>query len=156
MTPRNSSSGLLHTARLNLQMNSSLEKSLVAYVTAAAAAGVTMMAAVPPAAAEVVYTRTHVNIGPISTYRLDVNHDGVADFDIAWCGPTCVSGHSSVLFVAPQVAGNQVIYQGAEAAALAQRAPIGPRQNFATGTFYGGLQMADAGAYSGHSWFFGN
>src|ERR1700676_3671133 len=143
MSPRNSFSGLPHKARLNSQTNSSMEKSLVAYVTAATAASVAMLAAAPPAAAEIVYTRTHVTIGAMSTYGLDVNRDGVKDFDIAWCGPTCVSGHSSILFVAPQVAGNQVIAQG-EAAALAARAPIGPGQNFTTGTFYGGLQMADA------------
>jgi hypothetical protein len=138
------------------QPNFRLDKHLAAYVTAATAAGVAMMAAASPAAAEVVYTRAHVNIGPVSTYRLDVNHDGVADFNIAWCGPTCVSGHSSVLFVAPQVAGDQVIAEGQEAAALAARAPIGPGQNFTTGYFYGGLQMAVDGGYSGHSWFFGS
>ena len=132
-----------------------LDKHLTAYVTAATATGVTLMAAASPAAAEIVYTRTHVTIGAVSTYGLDVNHDGVTDFNIAWCGPTCVSGHSSVLFVAPKVTGNQVLAQG-EAAALAARAPIGPGQNFTTGSFYGGLQMADAGGYSSHTWFFGN
>jgi hypothetical protein len=152
MTPRNSCSP---ADRPKLQINSHLDKNLTAYVTAATAAGVALLAAVPPAAAEIVYTRTHVSIYAISTYYLDINHDGGPDFNIACLGSTCVSRHSSILFVAPQVAGNQVISQG-EAAAVAARAPIGPGQNFTTGTFYGGFRMADAGAYSGHSWFFGN
>lgn len=150
MTPRSSV-----PARAKVQVNNRLEKNLVAYATAASAAGVAMLAAAPPAAAEVVYTRTHVMIGATSTLRIDLNHDGITDFDLARCGATCVSGHSSILFVAPEVPGNQVIEQGAYAAAVSARAPIGPGQNFATGTFYGGLQMADGGSYSGHSWFFG-
>ena len=154
MTPRNPSSGLPRTARPKSQMNSALDKSLLAYVTAAAAAGVALMAAATPAAAEVVYTRKHVNVGADSTYALDINHDGIADFSLIRCG-TCVN-HASILLVGFEAAGNQVIDQGAYAAAIAQRGPIGPGQNFTSATSYGGVHMVDAGSYSAHSWFFGN
>jgi hypothetical protein len=147
MTPRHSSSP---SVRPKLQANSRLEKNLVAYVTAATAAGVAMMAAAPPAAAEVVYTRTHVTIGADSTYALDINHDGVADFTLIRCG-SCVN-HASILLVGFEAVGNQVIVG---APALSARSPIGPGQNFNSSTFYGGVQMVDAGSYSAHSWFFG-
>jgi hypothetical protein len=151
MTPRRSSSP---SARPKLQANSHLEKNLLAYVTVATAAGVAMMAAAPPAAAEVVYTRRHVTIGADSTYALDINHDGVADFTLIRCG-SCVN-HASILLVGFEAIGNQVIDQGAYAAAIAQRGPIGPGQNFTSSTSYGGVRMVEAGSYSGHSWFFGN
>jgi hypothetical protein len=111
-----------------------------------------MFAAVSPAAAEVVYTRTHVMIESHSTFQLDLNHDGVDDFSLIRCELTCESGHSSLLQLGFDVPGNQVV-RGAPA--LAQRAPIGPGQDFTSSTFAGGAFMADGGSYSGHSWFFG-
>jgi hypothetical protein len=150
MTPRNLSTGLPKPPRPKSQMNTALDKSLLAYVTVATAAGVALMAAATPAAAEVVYTRTHVNVGADSTYALDINHDGIADFSLIRCG-TCVN-HASILLVGFEAAGNQVI---ARAPAVSARSPIGPAQNFSSRTNYGGVQMVDAGSYSGHSWFFG-
>jgi hypothetical protein len=109
-----------------------------------------MLAAASPAAAEVVYTRTHVTIEARSTYSIDLNHDGIADFDLIECD-VCVE-HGSLLLVGFKVPGNQVMER---AAALAQRAPIDPGQNFTSSTLYGGVFMASGGQYDGSYWFFG-
>jgi len=52
------------------------------YALAARAAGVGMLVLSHPAAAKIVYTPTHVIIGLHDSYKLDLNHDGIADFTI--------------------------------------------------------------------------
>ena len=67
--------------RETAKLRSDTEKSLMAYVCAAAATGVSLLAMTTSADAEVVYTEAHivipVNGGPVT---LDLNHDGVGDF----------------------------------------------------------------------------
>ena len=60
---------------------SGLDKRLNSYSLAAAAAGVGMLALAQPAAARIIYTKAHRNIGPNSMVKLDLNHDGIVDFN---------------------------------------------------------------------------
>jgi hypothetical protein len=60
-----------------------LEQRLSSYALAASAAGVGMLALGQAADAEIVYTKANVLIRPGTYFRLDVNHDGFADFTIS-------------------------------------------------------------------------
>jgi hypothetical protein len=125
-----------------------LERKLAAYATAAGAAGVAMLA-VPFAEAKIVYTPANVTIPGNSTYSLDLNHDGIADFSIIRVGN--MLPHASILEVGLPVTENAVRSTNnfrSEAAALVLGAPIGPKQRFTAHTSgYGGVWMADAGEY---------
>ena len=50
------------------------------YVLAASAAGVTVLALARPAEGKIIYTKTNRSINPNGTLRIDLNHDGIADF----------------------------------------------------------------------------
>jgi len=65
----------------NHELSKNLEKRLASYALAATAAGAGLLAAAQPAGAQIVYTPAHVVISPGSNYNLDVNHDGVTDFE---------------------------------------------------------------------------
>ena len=121
-----------------------LEKMVAAYATvASAAAGVAMLAA-PAAEAKIVFTPANKQVS--SPVKIDLNHDGIADFEIEFCD--CLP-HGEVLQVGFGVTGNMVqAVFGVEAAALQRGAPIGPKQTFTSFTQgYGGVFMADAGSY---------
>jgi hypothetical protein len=63
------------------QLTSAMEKKLLAYAALAAASGVAMLALPPRAEAEVVYTPTHQKLPLNTTFALDVNGDGIPDFN---------------------------------------------------------------------------
>ncbi len=64
-------------------LSPSLTHRLNLYALAAGAAGAGLLTPVQPAEAQVVYTPAHVVIHTGSTYKLDVNHDGVTDFQFS-------------------------------------------------------------------------
>jgi len=125
------------------------EKLLTAYATAASAAGVAMLAA-PSAGAKVVYTPVKVTIG--SSYMLDLNHDGVPDFNLEFC--VCLP-HGGIFQAGLVTKGNEVRQTTAfprEAAALPRNTLIGPEQAFTSVTSgYGGVLMAFNSAYGSYS-----
>ena len=108
------------------QLTPRFEKIIAAYATAAsAAAGVAILTA-PAAEAKVVYTKTNVTI--TSSYELDLNHDGVPDFDINFC--FCLP-HGVRLQLGLPVPGNLPREQASSpdaAADLPNGALIGPGQ----------------------------
>jgi hypothetical protein len=94
-----------------------------------------MLTPAEPAAAKIVYTRTHQVIKLNGTYRLDLNHDGTADFVIhQWS----FGSHS---LLADAAFGNAVQGSG-YAAALKSAAWIGASQNFVQGGFNGEKMVA--------------
>lgn len=52
------------------------------YALAASAAGVGLIASTQSAEAKIIYTPAHVTIRLHDSYKLDLNHDGIADFTI--------------------------------------------------------------------------
>jgi hypothetical protein len=127
-----------------------LEKLVAAYATAASAAAGAVLLSAQGAEAKIVYTQTTTTIN--STYALDLNHDGVTDFDIEFCD--CLP-HGFILQVGLGVPGNLVLDQApltGEAAALLRGAAIGPKQAFTANTSgYGGVFMALDSAYGTNS-----
>ena len=111
-----------------------LERELAAYAVAAGAAGVGILALSQPADAKIIYTSAHKNISRGQTYRLDVNHDGTADFTFHNEFQTTDTGGSSWLSVRP-VGSNAVRgfvdhYGIGWADALKLDARIGPKKTF--------------------------
>jgi hypothetical protein len=72
----NRPSGPRKTANLSQSTNHQLHM----YALADSAAGVGMLAFVQPAEAKIVYTPANISINPHVPYKLDLNHDGTADF----------------------------------------------------------------------------
>jgi len=66
----------------SFRLSESLHHQLDLYALAASAAGVGAMALTQPAEAKIIYTKVHQVIGPKSSYKLDLNHDGVTDFTL--------------------------------------------------------------------------
>jgi hypothetical protein len=137
------------TTRTPANLPASVHHQLNLYALAASAAGVGVLALVQPAAAKIVYTKTHHVIRPNHSYPLDLNHDGVTDLSIQntsscgdWCGFT---------LVARAVAGNAVVGENYYASALTPGAEIGPKQSFS------GLLMAHyTNGFGSHSGRWGN
>jgi hypothetical protein len=82
--------------RTTAELSKSLHRQLNSYAFAATAAGVGMLALAQPAAAEIIYTPTNVDLD--GNYALDLNHDGITDFHLA-CGHSLFSQHVSLLLV---------------------------------------------------------
>ncbi len=80
----------------------SLHQRLNAYALAASAAGVSVLALTQAAQAKIVYTKTHHVIGKNSTFKLDLNHDGITDFTLRK-SPCRSCGEGTVLSVLPEV-----------------------------------------------------
>ena len=128
----------------------------------ALAAGAGMLAAAQPAAAEVVYTPTHQQIGDNQTVALDLNNDGKTDFKIhqTW---TCTSFCEYIvgaLKALPARSQNEVLGHVGRyydyASALAAGIHIGPhKKNFAAGKRVLGAGGYDAGTTS-VGWCFGD
>jgi hypothetical protein len=70
------SSGPRKTANLSV----SIHQQLNMYALAASAAGVGILALAQAAEAKIIYTHANVSINPHVPYKLDLNHDGTADF----------------------------------------------------------------------------
>ncbi|MFZ0417650.1 MAG: hypothetical protein WAM04_06075 [Candidatus Sulfotelmatobacter sp.] len=112
------------------------------YALGAAAAGVGMLASTTPSEAKVVYTPAHVVI-PGGGYLLDLNHDGINDFNLNLNGTT--NGHSNSLFLSarPMVSQNLIwgqdevkfgLHPRVAAFDLPPGVQIGPNNEQPTGT----------------------
>src|SRR5271166_2871562 len=95
------------TSRQPSTLSHSLQRQLSMYALAATAAGVGMLAFVQPAEAKVVYTPAHRWLPLNQFYDLDLNHDGVNDFQFFLRFSSWFSGFYGTLAVHPQL-GNAV------------------------------------------------
>jgi len=109
------------------------------YALAAGAAGVGVLALSPAAEAKIIYTPAHVSIlGPRGLYALDLNHDGIVDFNITNTTNYNTDQAFWNLF-AKGPTGNAVVgtfvYRGfpANARAIIQGSQIGPAEKFFQG-----------------------
>jgi hypothetical protein len=93
------------------ELSPSLLHRLNLYAVSAAAAGVGMLASAPASEAKVVYTPAHVVIAG-GGYLLDLNHDGVNDFNLNLNGTTNGHSNSEFLSAQPIASGNLIWGQG--------------------------------------------
>jgi len=115
-----------------------LEQHLSRYALAAAAAGVGILAPIQSSEAEVVYTPAHQQIAPNTTIKIDLNHDGIADFAIKDTFSTTFFSSFGRVGAVPLQSQNKVwghtVSQRAYASALFSGALIGPKGQFLPGT----------------------
>lgn len=140
-----------------------LEQHLSRYALAAAAAGVGILAPLQSSEAEVVYTPAHQQIAPNTTIKIDLNHDGIADFAIKDTFSTYFFSSLGQISAVPLQSQNKVwghtVSQRAYASALFSGALIGPKGQFlpATGpmaevSFLGGKRSPMASVSCTEPW----
>jgi hypothetical protein len=112
-------------------LSASNQRHLTAYATAATAAGVGVLALATPSEAEVVYTPANLQLRAvyegIPGYKLDLNGDGIADFELI--NSSSNFGHGGGEWAKPR-GRNQVLGAGIYASALESGATIGPSGPF--------------------------
>jgi hypothetical protein len=82
MSLSNSPSPAFRKNRFPTSLNRRLDHKLFGYTAAASAAGVGMMALAQPSQAEIVYTPTNQTVAVNQTVAIDLNNDGIADFNL--------------------------------------------------------------------------
>ena len=128
-----------NSARTPARLATKLDKHLLAYAAAAAAAGVGILAASQSAEAKIVYTPANTKIPVNALVPLDLNNDGVADFDFYFytygprkpLPPPPLGYHQDNLVIGPAKAGNEMWEAQTSkwnycAAALPAGAKVGP------------------------------
>lgn len=114
---------------------SDFEHRLSMYALAASAAGVGMLALAQPMEGKIIYTKANKSIGPRTTLHLDLNHDGIKDFDLKdTLTTTTASGKFAALSALPDQKQNAVwghtIPTRGYASALPANVEIGPKGQF--------------------------
>jgi hypothetical protein len=104
-------------------------RHLDVYALAASTAGVSLLALLQPAEGEIVYTPTNQKIGVNSSLNLDLNHDGITDFQI-WNKYSFRNAIEAKLGVKPMLAANRIAGNSEYAAALPGGVPIGGSARF--------------------------
>ena len=115
-------------------LSKSRDQNLNIYSVSAIAAGVGMLALVAPAEGKVVITRKTIPIPANSVVGIDLNHDGIADFEFSFTSGGSICGFDASLRV-KMPARNSVIvtlkyHSTGFASALVRGAKIGPSANF--------------------------
>jgi hypothetical protein len=111
-----------------------LHQRLSMYALAASATGVGVLALAQPAKARIVYKATHVVVGRNGRYKLDLNHDQIADFILVntyGCNTDyCVDALSAIAARGNGVEGAKGFLSIPYASALQRGALIGAKQPF--------------------------
>lgn len=123
-------------SRPRASLSANLESHLTAYVVA----GAGLLTFVRPVQGEVIYTPADQDLAPNTLFQLDINHDGLPDFNLA--------NHSTSLLGATPMTGGSAAYLSVKgvrnanqpvriksqgrfyAAALAARQSVGPPRHF--------------------------
>jgi len=121
-------------------LSDSIQQQLNKYALAAGAAGVGVLALGHPAEAKVVYTPADTKITPDHLIPLDINNDGIVDFqfkDVYQKSRTYGFDHTGVLSVLPANQSNKIEgfhrTNGNYASALRAGVSIGSNAKFTTG-----------------------
>jgi hypothetical protein len=69
-------------SKTSANLSWTLDHRLNLYSLAASAAGVSLLALVSPAQARIVFTAAHIKLTPNHKLAIDLNHDGVKDFEL--------------------------------------------------------------------------
>jgi hypothetical protein len=114
-----------------------LDRRLSAYALAASAAGVGMLTLAQPAEGKIIYTKAHKHIAPSSMLHLDLNHDGIADFDLKDTFETISYSSFGLLSALPDRPKNaiwgHIVGRQAYASALSANVKVGPKGQFLAG-----------------------
>jgi hypothetical protein len=120
------------------------------YSAAAVAAGVSMLALAQPADAEVVVTKANLPITHLASVSLDLNKDGIADFQFSLY---TFAYHSFFADLTVQgLTGGEVVgspgSRGAYASALIRGAKIGPSAHFSSDNGFASIERSHGAAIS--------
>lgn len=137
----------------------STHQQLNSYALVAGAAGVSVLALTQSSEAKIVYTPAHHVIAINHSYLLDLNHDGIPDFDLKNVFNTYSGYPGGVLVVAPERRVNEVwaarhcstANVRLCAAALPKATKIGPKGRFRSG--YDVMAATDIKGYHSGYWF---
>jgi hypothetical protein len=139
MSQSKSQSGKSGSKRAAARLNERLEKRLRPYALAATASGAAMLAFSSQAEAKVISTITWIPIAPVSSVtNLDLNNDGIVDFQISnKLGSVRCGASSSQCYVTmrvlPQNAGNAIWGTRGSASALGSGVTLGSKGKFQAG-----------------------
>lgn len=131
----------------------SIDNRTKAYCGAALAAGVSILALTAPSEASVVVTKTHQTIPLNGRISIDLNKDGVTDFNVKMSNYFDFSFRDSVRVI-PTAGGGVVGYNGGigpYASALAPGANIGPSAHFRVGTYGVIVERSTGEEFSTHT-----
>src|SRR5579885_3075480 len=108
------------------------------YALAASAAGVGMLTLSQSVEAKIIYTKTNKQIGPNTTFHLDLNHDGISDFDMKDTVTTSTAGGAfAALSALPHRKQNAIwghtVQSHGYASALPAKIQIGAKGQFLPG-----------------------
>ena len=134
---------------------SDFDSRLHMYALAASAAGVGMLALAQPAEGKIIYTKAHKSIGPRTTLHLDLNHDGVADFDLRDTFSTSTAGGAfGALSALPDrqqnAAWGHTVPARGYASALSANVRIGPKGQFLPGAGFMAASSVSGGRPPGN------
>jgi hypothetical protein len=132
-------------ARTPIHLPDSTCKRLNAYALAASAAGVGVLALTQPAEAKIIYTSAHVKFGRNTQVGVDLNHDGIADFQIANNYSNFGNRISYRLFVSDSGGPTRFLGKEHHPSALPAGARIGRERHF----YQAATSMAHFYTYSG-------
>jgi hypothetical protein len=127
---------MTRSPRPRTNLTDSLHRQLNMYALAAGGAGVAVLAMAQPAAAEIVYTPADIRLGH-GIIHIDLNHDGIVDFELYGAASTNSSCSRQWLSVRPQHGQNAIVgYVGKYAhfaSALRPGARVGKARSFSPG-----------------------
>ena len=99
---------MTRSPRPRTNLTDSLHRQLNMYALAAGGAGVAVLAMAQPAAAEIVYTPADIRLGH-GIIHIDLNHDGIVDFELYGAASTNSSCSRQWLSVRPQHGQNAIV-----------------------------------------------
>lgn len=142
-------------ARTPSHLSESTHHQLNLYSLAASAAGVSVLALASPTQARIIFTPAHIRITPNHKLALDLNHDGVKDFELVDSG----AGSSDFLEINALQHGNALAQANADCnpsvgvAALKAGVLIGKGQTFSHNVYcmaqYIGADGGSLGSWAG-------
>ena len=151
--PRNASTAA--RSRNQTEVKSGLEKSLKNYAVAAGAAGAGLLTLTQSAAAKIVFTPTHQTIISNGSLKIDLNADGITDFQINaqfFSSPLIIRNTGSLhpsggyVWVQPSQGGNEAVFGSTSAVSMrkfAKAIPAGVKVG-SSNKFLAGIQSMAA------------
>ncbi len=117
------------------KLSDPIHQRLNMYALAASAAGVGALALAQPAEGRIIYTKAHHVIGPKMTFHLDLNHDGINDFDLKdTVSSSTTGGVRAALSALPDRQKNALwghtVFTRGYASALFANVHVGPKGRF--------------------------